>query len=153
MFRPFPPKLRTLLLLGRLPLLGVIAVVAAIVAVGIGAGTDAVALGVLAWVVVFGAGVAGVVWWSGESMRRRSWALTEQTVELREGVFWRQHIVLPRSRVQNVTIATGPLRSALNLRTVVIHSAGAATPNITLLGVSPDEGEWAQQVLLADRQA
>ena len=77
---------------------------------------------------VFGAGVAGVVWWSGESLRRRSWALTEQTVELREGVFWRQHIVLPRSRVQNVTIATGPLRSALNLRTVVIHSAGAATP-------------------------
>ena len=68
-------------------------------------------------------------------------------------MFWRQHIVLPRSRVQNVTIATGPLRSALNLRTVVIHSAGAATPNITLLGVSPDEGEWAQQVLLADRQA
>ena len=79
------------------------------------------------------------------------WMVGEAAVEPRRGVFWRRHVVLPRNRVQNVTISTGPVRSYLDLVTVVVHSAGAATPNIALPGVSPAEGEWVQQILLGSK--
>lgn len=148
-FRSFPPKFRTLLLLQSLKPLGVLAVLGA-VAVGLGFAVHPL-VGALLWLLLMIGGVVFTLWWAGKSMELWSWMVGEDTVELRRGVFWRRHVVLPRNRVQNVTISTGPVRSYLDLVTVVVHSAGAATPNIALPGVSPAEGEWVQQILLGSK--
>ena len=149
-FRPFPPSFRWLQLVRSAPF----CLAATLVWVGIG-----VAVGMLT---AAGAGVAcglvgavaagvGGVWWTAEATRRRSWMVGDAAVELQMGVWWRTHAVLPRSRVQNVTVATGPVRNLLGLVSVVVHSAGAATPNIVLHGVDPVEGNWIHQSLLGAR--
>lgn len=151
-FRPFPPSFRKLQLVRAWPF--TVGSVIIWVVIGVAAGALSVAvIGVVIALLGIAMTLVGVVWWSGESARRRSWFVGPDTVELRLGVWWRSHVVLPRSRVQNVTVQTGPLRNALGLVTVVVHSAGAATPNILLHGVSPAEGEWVHEVLLAARPA
>lgn len=82
--------------------------------------------------VVVGLLVAG--WWvgTGWSFRSYRWQLTASTVELRRGVLIRRHEVLPRARVQNVTQTAGPLARSMGLATVMIHSAGARTPNVVI---------------------
>ena len=79
---------------------------------------------------------------------KRGWQMTEDYVETRSGVIMIKQVMLPRGRVQNVTIDSGPLRRYFGLASVIVHSAGAATPNIALNSILEDEAEELQHSLI-----
>jgi membrane protein YdbS with pleckstrin-like domain len=147
-FLPFPPSARTLLVFRYGIVAAFFAVLAAAPAIAIGLATNALA-GLAFWLVFTIAIAIFAWWWSGMVYHCRTWRKTEGTVELRNGVIWKRHTMLPRNRVQNVTINSGPIRRRFGLVTVVVHSAGATTPNITLEGFPAANGEALQAELLA----
>lgn len=147
-FLPFPPRARTLLVIRYSLVAALFGLLAAGPAVAIGVSAS-VGGAIAFWLVAVAAAFAVAWWWSGMVYSCRSWRRTEGTVELRNGVIWKRHAVLPRNRVQNVTINSGPIRRHFGVATVVVHSAGAATPNIQLEGFDADAGEALQADLLA----
>lgn len=46
------------------------------------------------------------------------------------GIFSQRVATVPRNRVQTVTTSDGPIDRALNLSSINIHTAGAASPNL-----------------------
>lgn len=146
-FLPFPPAARSLLRIryGVVVLLGGVVAGGAAFLLGRAAGF---VVGVVAWVVAGGGAVAFALWWSTLEWTRRTWRLSDSTVELRQGVIWKSHAVLPRNRVQNVTLASGPIRRYFGVETVTVHSAGAATPNIVLEGFGAADAARLRELLM-----
>lgn len=60
------------------------------------------------------------------------WGLDEQWLEARQGVLVRSVQIVPRSRVQTVTTRTGPIDRRFGLSSIVVHTAGTHTPNLTI---------------------
>lgn len=145
-FQPLPPKALLLMRVRSGVVVGFVAAVLVAFAV-VALLNEFPGVGVVSAVVAVAA-VAG--WWVlvGLVFRSYGWRLTDGTVELRHGVIVKRHAVLPRTRVQNVTVVAGPLARALGLATVTVHSAGANTPNIQLPDVSTEVGDWLRASLL-----
>ena len=114
---------------------------------GLAIANDAALVGTAAGVVTL---LGLVAWWVLTRLVYGSygWALTDGTVEMRFGVIVKRHQVLPRTRVQNVTQSAGPVARWLGLASVVVHSAGANTPNIRLPDVNVETGESLRASLL-----
>lgn len=72
---------------------------------------------------------------------RFRWGFDERMVERRSGVVVRTTQVVPRSRVQTVTTRTGPVDRWLGLSSIVIHTAGTHTPNLTIPHLEADAAE------------
>ena len=68
--------------------------------------------------VVFGA------WWAGRYHASLSCRLTERSVVIGKGVFFRQELTIPLDKIQDVSIHEGPLLSALGLLRLRLETAG-----------------------------
>lgn len=99
--------------------------------------------GVVAWLLVapwLGAVVIvmallflGLRWWTIDlSFDRWRWGVDDRWIERRSGVVVRTTHIVPRSRVQTLTTRTGPIDRWLGLSSIVIHTAGTHTPNLTI---------------------
>jgi uncharacterized protein len=77
-----------------------------------------------------------------------SWALREDDVVASWGVVFRVRRSIPRSRVQHVDLASGPVDRALGLVHVSLHVAGAMGPVLDIPGVAPAEAEALREALL-----
>lgn len=144
-FQPLPPRALTMIRLrtATAVFVALLLLVLGIVALVVGEPAAGVACLAVA------AGVVGVWWWyAGLLYRSYRWLLTAETIELRRGVIVRRHVVLPRTRVQNVTRTAGPVARAFGLVSVTVHSAGANTPNIMLPDVTVEIGESLRAGLL-----
>jgi uncharacterized protein len=77
--------------------------------------------------------LAGTHWWI-VNLRYRNWrwGLDDRWIEQRSGVIIRTVQIVPRSRVQTLTTRTGPIDRWLGLSSIVVHTAGTATPNLTI---------------------
>ena len=145
-FQPLPPAAKTIIRL-RLGvayvLVALVLVVFTVVAAMAGEPALAVIAGVAAVAVI-------AVWWISSTLiyRAYGWMLTAETVELRSGVIVHRHMVLPRTRVQNVTVSAGPVARSLGVTTVIVHSAGAKTPNIAIPDVTNEVGDFVRTSLL-----
>ena len=83
-----------------------------------------------------------VRWWTIElGFDRWRWGVDERWVERRSGVVIRTTQIVPRSRVQTLTTRTGPIDRWLGLSSIVIHTAGTHTPNLTIPHLSHDSAE------------
>jgi len=72
-------------------------------------------------------------WWVIDlGYRRWRWGLDHRWIERRSGVLVRKTQIVPRSRVQTLTTKTGPIDRWLGLSSIVIHTAGTHTPNLTI---------------------
>lgn len=93
------------------------------------------ALTALGWAAV----VAGLGWtghrWPEVHHRHASYKVDEQGIEIRQGVFWRKVINVPRSRVQHTDVSQGPLERGHGLGTLVIYTAGTAHARVDLGGL------------------
>ena len=69
-----------------------------------------------------------------------SYELTDDALELSHGVWFREHSVVPWSRVQHVDISHGPLDRRFGLAQLKIHTASAKT-DAKLPGVDAAEAE------------
>ncbi|HBX78814.1 MAG TPA: hypothetical protein DEG43_14310 [Acidimicrobiaceae bacterium] len=144
---PYPEALRPLLRIRAVGFGAVFLLILAGPAIVLGA-TAGIAYGVLLWGVGAALTIGCALWWAGLEFNKRGWQMTEDYVETRSGVIMIKQVMLPRGRVQNVTIDSGPLRRYFGLASVIVHSAGAATPNIALNSILEDEAEELQHSLI-----
>jgi uncharacterized protein len=90
-----------------------------------------VAVGVVpaAVLVVLGASGLLAAWLVHHSW---SWTLESDRLRVDHGVIVRRTMVVPRRRVQHVGTRVGPLQRQLGLASIVVHTAGARTPNVVV---------------------
>ena len=125
--QPLPLAVRTLWRFGVVAF-GVVLLVAAVVA-GLAVGSAVLLVVLLA--VAFP--TFAVRWWVVErNYANWRWGLDGRWIERRSGVIVRTTQVVPRSRVQTLTTRTGPLDRWLGLSSIVVHTAGTHTPNLTI---------------------
>jgi membrane protein YdbS with pleckstrin-like domain len=80
------------------------------------------------------AAVVGGVGWVAAGLVHRSWrwALEEDHLRVDRGVLVHRSALLPRRRVQHVSTRLGPLQRSVGVATLVVHTAGARTPNVVI---------------------
>lgn len=96
--------------------------------------TETVILGIIELVIPVIIAFGPIVHWM--SIR---WRLDEQTIELRQGILWRKHQKMARSRVQTVTLTADIIGRLTNTRTVVISSGDTEDILISLVSVEMAE--------------
>lgn len=102
----------------------------------------------VAWVVVYLALAAFVWWWTGAWWERARWRLDQRGMRIRQGVFWRREVSIPRSRVQHTDVTQGPLDRMLDLARLVIHTAGTHNASVTLAGLRHEDALAARDHLI-----
>ena len=90
-------------------------------------GTWAVATAACAWIAHR---------WPEREYVRASYTVGEEVIEIRSGVWWRHVTKVPRSRVQHIDVAQGPLQRRYGLATLVIHTAGTEHARVELDGLA-----------------
>lgn len=91
--------------------------------------------------VVFGwLAIVAVLAWHGQHWPTVSFAHTryrvdDEGIEIQRGVFWREVINVPRSRVQHTDVTQGPIDRRFGLGTLVIFTAGTDFARVELPGL------------------
>lgn len=67
-----------------------------------------------------------------------SYLIDEDRIEIKKGIIWRTHTIIPISRIQHVAAASGPIQRLFKLATVSIHTAGGVH---TICELSSDVAE------------
>jgi len=132
-----------------LPILGVVAVLA----------YSGVLWEINRWVLYVGGGgllvaVALVTWWIPAFYRTADYRLTDDEIEYRRGVFFRQKTTVPYNRITNVDVVQGPIQRLVGAGAVGVHTAGYAGQvgaELTIGGVG-DAEEIKDQVLAKVRR-
>lgn len=85
---------------------------------------------------------------AGPGMRYRRWkyALGEDELEIRRGVFWTTVTVIPYARLQFVDTKQGPLDRLFGLASLVVHTAAPGTAG-TLPGLAVETAAVLRQRL------
>ena len=124
---PLPMSIRTLWRVVAVVLAAVVAIAG--VVLGVLVDSTVLIVATLAIVVV----LLGVRLWLIElGYARWRWGVDERWIERCSGVVVRTTQVVPRSRVQTLTTRTGPIDRWLGLSSIVVHTAGTHTPNLTI---------------------
>ena len=82
----------------------------------------------------------GIGWlsyaWPAVHYRHTSYVLDAEGIEIRSGVWWREIISVPRSRVQHIDVSQGPMERSYGLGRLVLYTAGTAHSRVELQGLS-----------------
>jgi membrane protein YdbS with pleckstrin-like domain len=98
--------------------------------------------------------VVYVTWWIRAFFDSAAYRFTDEEVEYRRGVFFRQKTTVPYDRITNVGTSQGPVERALGAGSVAIHTAGYGGQmgaELTINGVSDFE-DIKDQVLAKVRR-
>jgi len=86
------------------------------------------------------AATLGIAWlfyaWPAVHYRHVSYVLDAEGIEIRTGVWWRQIISVPRSRVQHIDVSQGPMERSYGLGRLVVYTAGTNHSRVELAGLS-----------------
>lgn len=77
--------------------------------------------------------------WPAKAWRHASYRVTGRGIEIRRGVWWRQAVNVPRSRVQHTDVSQGPLERSFGLGTLVLYTAGTDHSRVELPGLAYDD--------------
>lgn len=83
--------------------------------------------------------------------RWRAWGWREEEDELfvRHGLFKRVITVVPFGRVQHIDIAQGPVERRYGLATLILHTAGTRTAEVSLPGLTQADAEGLRERIRA----
>lgn len=74
--------------------------------------------------------------WPEVHYRHLSYVLDDKGIEIRSGVWWREVVNVPRSRVQHIDVSQGPLERSYGLGRLVLYTAGTDHSRVELPGLS-----------------
>jgi len=82
-----------------------------------------------------------VIWRGGLRLvdlehQHTSYRVTEQGIEIREGVWWRTAKLAARSRIQHTDVTQGPLQRQYSVATLKLYTAGTEHSEVTLSGLA-----------------
>lgn len=87
--------------------------------------------------------VAIAIWFSfwrpPRVFRSWGWRIDGKVIEIRSGLLFRRTRLLPLSRLQHVDLERGPLERRFGLASLILHTAGTHSANITIPGLSADD--------------
>ena len=89
----------------------------------------------LAWLVLAALGGVFAYRWPVRAYRHTSYRVDDQGIEIRQGVYWRVVVNVPRSRVQHIDVAQGPIERRYELGKLVIYTAGTDHAKVELEGL------------------
>ena len=89
--------------------------------------------------------------WQAIDYRHTWYRLDDRGIEIRRGVFWREVINVPRSRVQHTDVSQGPLERRYGLGTLVVYTAGTDHAKVTLSGLDHSAALDMREQLMPDR--
>lgn len=75
------------------------------------------------------------VQWPRIDYRHWRYRVDDRGIEIWSGVVWRAAVVVPRSRVQHIDVAQGPIERSWGLATLSIHTAGTQHSKVDLPGL------------------
>ncbi|WP_223787547.1 PH domain-containing protein [Marinicella meishanensis] len=108
---------------------------------------------VLACYVSFYGLLLGLFFWYWKHWYKRyRYALKTVGLGIKKGVFWQQHAMIPRNRVQHIDITTGPIERRYDLSKLVVHTAGTSNASVTLPGLLHDDAVALRQELINSNQ-
>ena len=64
------------------------------------------------------------------------WQLRANGLEIRNGIWWRHRIFIPREQIQHTDVQQGPVMRMFGLATLVVNTGGTHEPSIPLAGLS-----------------
>lgn len=73
-----------------------------------------------------------------------SYGITEDRIEIKKGIFFKSHNIIPTGRIQHVNIAKGPVMNLFGLYKVDIHTAGGA---FSIMGLNKETAEQVGNTL------
>jgi membrane protein YdbS with pleckstrin-like domain len=94
-------------------------------------------------------GLAFLTWWIPAFYRTADYRLTDDELEYRRGVFFRQKTTVPYNRITNVDSSQGPVQRLVDAGSVGVHTAGyggQVGAELSISGVS-DYEEIKDQIL------
>jgi hypothetical protein len=74
--------------------------------------------------------------WPAIHYRHVSYTLDAEGIEIRSGVWWRQVMSVPRSRVQHIDVSQGPMERSYGLGRLILFTAGTSHSRVELPGLS-----------------
>lgn len=73
--------------------------------------------------------------WPARAYAHTFYRVDEQGMEIRQGVYWRVVVSVPRSRVQHIDVSQGPIDRRFGLGALAIYTAGTEYAKVTLDGL------------------
>lgn len=70
--------------------------------------------------------------------RKKSYAIRQKDIVFNSGLFWQSSIVIPFNRVQHCEVSQGPIDRFYNLAELKIFTAGGASSDLKIDGLSPE---------------
>lgn len=80
--------------------------------------------------------------------RVRGWALREHDLIYRYGAVWRKTVIVPFARIQHVEAVSGPLERQFGLMQLKCFTAGGASADLKVKGLSREDARRVRQYLL-----
>ncbi len=78
-------------------------------------------------------------WRPPRLFRSWGWRIDAKVLEIRSGLLFQRTRLLPLSRLQHVDLERGPLERRFGLASLILHTAGTHSANITIPGLNADE--------------
>ncbi len=85
--------------------------------------------------------------WLPFQLTRTRFLLRRQDFLLESGVWWRQAVLIPLTRVQHVTVSQGPLQKQFGLATLKVFTAGGLHAEAALADIEYDAAQTLCQQL------
>jgi membrane protein YdbS with pleckstrin-like domain len=85
--------------------------------------------------------------WLPLQLRRTRFLLRRQDFLLESGVWWRQAVLIPLTRVQHVTVSQGPLQKQFGLATLKVFTAGGLQAEAALSDIDDELAQLLCQQL------
>ncbi len=63
------------------------------------------------------------------------WRFDELGLHIYQGIWWKKQYAVPRSRVQHMDVAQGPIQRKLDIASLILHTAGTSNASVTLTGI------------------
>lgn len=101
----------------------------------------------LLWLVPLVAGAA-LIAWPFFSVPRMAFALRERDILYRGGVFWHTVTAVPFNRIQHVEKSSSPLDRRFRLASLKLYTAGGASGDLTIHGLSARTAEKLRAFIL-----
>jgi membrane protein YdbS with pleckstrin-like domain len=132
-----------------------VAVVAVVFLAGIGIAFAAdvptwiLGIALASWTLLVGTLAFAALAWPPLAWARASYRVDPEGLQIRRGVWWREMLRVPRSRVQHTDVSQGPVERTFGLSTLVVHTAGTHHASIQLEGLDLSTAETLRDFLIA----
>ena len=73
-------------------------------------------------------------------IKKLRYAVNEHGMEIRQGIFWRKVISIPKQRVQHTDVQQGPIMRRYHICKLVVHTAGTQHATVPLEGNRTRDG-------------